>query len=242
MDSTTVKALGVIQALAFSAESRGVAELGRQVNLTQSNTFRILNTLVSQGYVRRDVESGRYALTTRMWEYGMQVIDRHPVRRVATVHMKQLYTQFNETILVSELSGHEVIYIDKVESDYPVRASARVGSRAAAWRTASGRAMLAFYPDKELAAILAPAKLDAAEMKKVKEALKQVKARGFAMTLSGVRTGVNSVAAPIWGHDKVPLAAISVSGPEERFSTEKMAELSAAVMNTATKISTSLGV
>jgi IclR family transcriptional regulator, KDG regulon repressor len=240
VDSTTIKALGVIQALAFSAEPRGVAELGRQVNLTQSNTFRILNTLVSQGYVRREAESGRYALTTRMWEYGMQVIDRHPVRRVANMHMKHVFAQIKETMLISELSGADVLYLDKVEADFPVRASARVGTRAPAWRTASGRAILAFLPPEQLAEVLETAALNRKETTVLKEALDEVRSRGFAITLSGVRVGVNSVAAPIMGRGVVPLAAISVSGPEERFSSERLVELSSAVLNTATRISDSL--
>lgn len=242
MDTTTIKALRVIEALAASAEPRGVAELGRQLGFTQSNTFRILTTLASQGYVRSYPETGRYALTLRMWEHGMKALDRHPVRRVAGPHLKQLYAQLNETILISELNGSEVLYVDKLESDYPVRASARVGSRAPAWRTASGRVMLANHPDADVARLLADAALEPGRLDALMAELHEIRARGYAVTVGGTRPGVNSVAAPIWGGEAVPAAAISVSGPTERFSAERMAAISAAVMNSATRISESLGV
>lgn len=242
MDSTTIKALRVIEALAASTDPRGVAELGRQVNLTQSNTFRILTTLASQGYVRSHPEAGRYSLSLRIWECGMKVIDRHPVRRVASPHLKQLYAQLNETILISEIDGADVLYVDKLESDYPVRSSARVGSRSPAWRTASGRIMLAYHQEADVVKILEPLAIEPAKLATLLVDLREMRTRGFAVTIGGTRTGVNSVAAPIWGRESLPLAAISVSGPTERFSPERMSAISSAVMNTATRISESLGV
>jgi DNA-binding IclR family transcriptional regulator len=46
VDTTTIKALKVIEALSGSAELRGVAKLSRQLGLAKSNTFRILATLI----------------------------------------------------------------------------------------------------------------------------------------------------------------------------------------------------
>ena len=142
MDTTTVKALRVIEALSASEEPRGVAELSRQLGLTKSNTFRILATLTEQGYVRSHPETGRYWLTLKIWEQGAKVIERLPVRRVAQPHLKLLFSQLNETILISVLDLPEVLYIDKMDSDYPVRASARVGWRAPAESAPTSRRRL----------------------------------------------------------------------------------------------------
>jgi len=242
MDTTTVKALRVLEALAASEEPRGVAELGRQVGLTQSNTFRILSTLASQGYVVSHPDAGKYSLSLRLWELGMQAIDRHPVRRVAWPHMKQLFGQINETILISQLDGTDVLYVEKLESDYPVRASARVGARAPSWRTASGGAILAYYPEAEVVKRLEPANLPPERMAELMASLRDFRYRGYATTAGGTRPGVNSVAAPIWARNQnVPIAAISISGPAERFSVERLSALAAAAMNTATRITESLG-
>ncbi len=242
MDRTTVKALRVLEALASSQEPRGVAELGRELGLTQSNTHRILTTLLSQGYVVAHPDVGRYSLSPKMWELGARIIERHPIRRVVGPHLKQLYAQLNETILVAELSGVDVLYIDKLDSDYPVRASARVASRAPAWRTASGRSILAFFKPEDLERYANAAGIEPSKFQQLKQELKDVHQRGYAITIAGTRIGVNSVAAPIWGHGPVPLAGIAVSGPTERFSSERMSSISAAVMNTATRITESLGV
>lgn len=242
MDNTTIKALRVLEALAQSEEPRGVAELGRQVGLTKSNTFRILATLASQGYVRSHPETGRYSLTLKIWEQGAKVIERHPVRRVAQPHLKLLFGQLNETILLSVLELPDVLYIGKMDSDYPVRASARVGSRAPAWRIASGKAMLAYQSDEVIDEVAGKANLSPETIEQLRQEFREIRERGFAMSFSGSRPGVNSVAAPVWTSDAAPTAAVSVSGPAERFSAERMAALGSAVMNTATRISESLGV
>lgn len=240
MDSTTVKALQVLNALADSEEPRGVAELSRQLGFSKSNTFRILTTLVSQGFVRSVGDAGRYTLTLKLWELGVRVIDRHPVRRVARPHMKMLFNQLDETILLSVLDQAEVLYIEKFEGEYPVRASARVGWRAAAWRTASGKSLLAYQSEAVVSSLVESQVSSEAYPDFLKE-LREVQQRGFAMSFNGSRPGVNSVSAPIWGTDRIPMAALSVSGPAERFSHDRMLSISISVMNAAMRISESLG-
>ena len=242
MDTTTVKALRVIEALSVSEEPRGVAELSRQLGLTKSNTFRILSTLTEQGYVRSHPETGRYWLTLKIWEQGAKVIERLPVRRVAQPHLKLLFSQLNETILMSVLDLPDVLYIDKMDSDYPVRASARIGWRAPALRTASGKSMLAYQPDEVVAKLAEQGLIVKDDLAQFRKELSEIRERGFALSFSGSRPGVNSVAAPIWGSEPIPVAALSVSGAAERFSIERLNGISSSVMNASTRISESLGV
>jgi DNA-binding IclR family transcriptional regulator len=135
-----------------------------------------------------------------------------------------------------------VLYIGKMDSDYPVRASARVGARAPAWRTASGISMLAFQRDELVAELATVAKLDDSEMATLRGKLADVRHRGYAVSLNGTRQGVNSVAAPIWTGESVPQAAVSVSGPAERFGPDRMSAIGVSVLNAATRIAESLGV
>lgn len=241
MDSTTIKALLLIEALSTSEEARGVAELSRQLGYSKSNTFRILSTLASQGYVRSHADTGRYFLTPKLWEQGVRVIDRLPVRRVAQSQMKLLFVQLNETVLLSVFDYPHVLYIGKIEGDYPVRASAREGWRAPAWTTASGKSLLAHQPEEVVARLAEDELVSAAGFDALKQELEEVRMRGFALSYNGSRPGVNSVSAPIWGPGRTPVAALSVSGPTERFSPERMLGMAASVMNTATRISESLG-
>lgn len=241
MDTTTIKALKVLEALASSPEPRGVAELGRQLGFTQSNTYRILSTLASEGYVRSFPDTGRYALSLHMWELGIKALDRHMVKRVAYPHLRKLFAQVDETVLAAELDGHEVLYIDKLESESPLRVSVRLGSRAPVLRTATGLAILAYHPADSIKAQIAAAKLDKAEATRLRDVLAETRKRGYAVTINAIHHGVHSIGAPIFGPDTLPLGAVAVSGPPERMNEAKMAEIAMAVLNASATISESLG-
>ncbi len=242
MDSTTVKALRIMEALSASDDERGVSELSRQVGLTKSNTFRILSTLVDQGYVQSNPETSRYFLTLKIWEQGTRVIDRNPIRRVARPHLQALFAKINETILVSVIDLPEVLYIEKIESDNPVRASARVGQRAPALRAASGKSILAFYPDDDIERYAKQGIGNKSDLALFRNELSQVREQGYAISISGSRPGVNSIAAPIWGGQMVPGGALSVSGPAERCTINFLESIASDIINTSTLISESLGV
>ncbi|WP_353094043.1 helix-turn-helix domain-containing protein, partial [Methylibium sp.] len=74
MDTTFVKGLQVIEALATHPTLTGVTELAKHLGLTKSNAHRLLQTLVACGYVRNLEQSGKYELTLKLWELGAAVV------------------------------------------------------------------------------------------------------------------------------------------------------------------------
>ena len=148
MDTTFVKGLQVMEALARNPQLCGVSDLARHLGMTKSNVHRLLQTLVACGYVRNMEQSGKYELTLKVWELGAAVLGRLDVKSIASEYMEQLGQLSGETVHLSVLDGVEVVYIDKVDSPHPVRAYSHVGGRAAVrrpshhnWRTfpTSGR-------------------------------------------------------------------------------------------------------
>ncbi|HVK32095.1 MAG TPA: helix-turn-helix domain-containing protein, partial [Burkholderiaceae bacterium] len=70
MDTTFVKGLQVMEALARNPQLCGVSDLARHLGMTKSNVHRLLQTLVACGYVRNMEQSGKYELTLKVWELG----------------------------------------------------------------------------------------------------------------------------------------------------------------------------
>ena len=66
-DKTLTKGLQILEALVRSAGPRGVSELAKELSLTKSNVHRLIQTLVSIGYVTQDVETDRYQLSAKLW-------------------------------------------------------------------------------------------------------------------------------------------------------------------------------
>src|SRR5262245_44130436 len=122
MNTTFVNGLSLLEAMARHGEPCGVSELARLLQLTKSNVHRLLQTLSERGYVRNLGASGRYEVTLKLWELGVEVLDKLDVKTIALAHMEHLAQLSGETVHLSILDHGEVVYIDKVDSPKPVRA------------------------------------------------------------------------------------------------------------------------
>ena len=73
-----MKALRVMETLAFSDGPRGVSDLARELGYQKSNVHRILTTLVDQGYVIQFDASAAYQLNYKMFEIGSRMVSSIP--------------------------------------------------------------------------------------------------------------------------------------------------------------------
>ena len=245
METTLVKGLQVLASLAVHPEISGVTELAAHLNLTKSNTHRLLQTLTTCGYVRNVNQSGKYELTLKLWELGTAIADRLDIAHYAEEGMRCLSTRCRETIHLSVLEGDQVMYLDKIDSPQPVRAYSRVGGRAPAYCVATGKALLAYAPDDLVTQI--SGHLQAHTSKTIltphdlRKELEDVRRRGYAVNRGEWRDGVCGVAAPIWDTEGRVCAAIGVSGPADQFGQRNLKKFKTAVAEVAWQISAKLG-
>jgi DNA-binding IclR family transcriptional regulator len=245
MDTTLLKGLTVLEALAASREPRGVTDLANELGMLKSNVHRLLQTLAHRGYVRKDAASGRYECTLKVWELGALLAERLDVRRAARPHVAALAERTSETVHLSVLDGADVLYVDKAESPQPVRAYSRVGGRAPAYCVATGKALLAHAPDEivtELSAALVrhtPRTITDPDV--LRKELRRVREVGYAVNRGEWRETVGGLAAPIFDVNRAAIAAIGLSGPTDRLNTNRMREWAPLVMAAASAISRELG-
>src|SRR5882724_5892417 len=121
METTLVKGIRMLEAVAASDGPRGVSELGRALGMTRSNAHRLLQTLCTLGYVRHDPERGQYESTLRLFELGAGVAMRLDVRTLAHPVMQTLARRLDENVILSVRDGHEVLVLDRVEGTRALR-------------------------------------------------------------------------------------------------------------------------
>lgn len=245
MDSTVLKAIDVLEALARAEGSRGVTEIAKEVGLTKSNVHRLLKTLESRGLVAQSAEDNRYALALRLWELGLTVIDRLDVKRVAGPYLRELGERTRETVHLSMLNDGDVVYVDKIDSPEPVRAYSRIGGRAPAYCVATGKALLAYAPDELVHAVartLFPhTERTVRTEAQLRHELELVRARGYAINHGEWRESVWGLAAPIRQAPGRVVAAVGISGPALRLKPRRIKECTPIVVATANAISARLG-
>jgi DNA-binding IclR family transcriptional regulator len=245
MDSTIVKAMAVLEALATSDHPCRITDLARQLNLAKSNTHRLLKTLEALGYVRQRPDNALYEATLRLWELGLRVVDRLDVRRVARPYIEALASRSAEAAHLSRFEAGEVVYLDKIESTQPVRAYTQIGGRAPSYCTATGKALLAFQSEAAIAAVAS--RLTAFTSRTLAEPdallvhLATIRRQGYAINQGEWRASVYGLAAPVFDGSGAAVAAIGISGLGERLKLRTLRAMAPSVMQAASAISLELG-
>lgn len=245
MDTSFLKGLAVLEALALAEKPRGVSELAIEMNMTKSNVHRLLQALVHRGFAAKDPETSRYKLTLKLWELGAYILSRIDLKEVSNPYLRNLAKQTTEAVHLSVLDGTDVIYIDKIDSAQPVRAYSRIGGRAPAYCVATGKALLAYQPACIMERVAASMeKLTSRTLRNPEELMQElarVRQLGYAVNRGEWREGVCGIAAPIRDSSKTVIAAVGLSGPAPRMGAGVMRDLAPIVMQTAAAISRSLG-
>lgn len=246
MDKTLLKGLQVLTHVARSKRSVRITDVAAELELTKSNAYRLLKTLEVAGFVRQDPKSKEFMASLRLWELGRQVANRLDLRANAGDALHRLAEESRETVHMAVLDGHDVIYIEKIDSPEPVSAYTRLGGRAPAHCVATGKALLSQMSEAELAPILANLERHSPFTIVNPEALKADLANaaslGYAINRGEWRESVWGIASVVKDSNGDVAAAVGVSGPSFRLNDgARCDELAILVKAAARDISQRIG-
>jgi len=219
-----------------------LTELSLHTGINKSTALRILAHLEREGYVFRDTR-GAYHTGTALLRLGVRSSLEVHLREAAQAPMRELWRITQETVNLGLLDGLEVLYLDSLESPQSFRLVANVGTRAVAYRTALGKAILAFTPPPDREASLAAFQFHAFTPRTIttraqlEAELASVETQGYAIDDEESVLGVRCLAAPIFDTAHAVVAGISISGPTSRITAKRIPEFAAALRAAAAQIS-----
>ncbi|WP_170574927.1 IclR family transcriptional regulator [Ruegeria atlantica] len=217
VDSTLSKGLMILENLVASRKSKGVTELSRELELTKSNTFRLLQSLVTLGYVKHS-EDKTYAATLKTWQVGRASVENLNLRELAAPEMAYLSHETGEAVYLAVPENLQVIYIDKVESKKPIRSWNPVGGSAPIYCVGTGKAILAAnYAQmrEKLGPSLARfTDRTLTDLRAIDQEMQVTIKQGYAFDTGEFRDRVLSFGAAITLPDGEAIAALGVSLPD----------------------------
>jgi DNA-binding IclR family transcriptional regulator len=228
VDKTLTKGLQLLEALSEGEESRGISELALQLSLTKSNVHRLLQTLTKCGYVTREASTERYLLSTKLWRVSRRGRPFDALRRQVRPVLRTLVEETNESVLFCVVESDELVPIDQVETQSPVRVFFSVGQPFPIDRVImNGKALTAL----QLIALAGRPQIEArAAARKVQQQLQKDDAYGdlllsqisetrtnkFAFSRGEWVSGVNAVAVPVQDLSHNLIGVLSCFGPADR--------------------------
>lgn len=246
--ATLDKGLTILEAIGRADAPQGLTltEISQRLGIHRTTLLRFLTTLRARGYLERDPSTERYRLGPQVLALASMWLADLDIRQIARPILQRACDAGGELVHLTILDDHEVVTVDRIEGRHPLSLQTGIGNRRPAYRSASGKAILAHLPEADVARVL-EAGMDPVTAGTItsREAmardLEGVRARGYAIDHEENFLGVCCVAAPVYDYTRMPIASISIATPTQRAGAERLDYLGLVVRDAAAELSRQLG-
>lgn len=142
------RGLAVIESFDDEHARMAIAEVAARTGISRTAARRYLLTLVHFGYAESDGK--RFWLTPRVLRLGQGYLEAARLPRLVRPFIQHLSMTTGETVNVSVLDGHEVVYVARSNSPRLVSIGFHPGARAPAHVVSPGIVLLATLDDAAL--------------------------------------------------------------------------------------------
>ena len=244
---TLNRALSILDCFTQEHPSLGVRETARQVNLSTSATGRLMAAMKDLGILSQNPNTRAYTLGARVLSWAGVYAATLDVRNVALPAIEELHHTTRETISLYVQEGKERVCVERMESPENVRIVARIGRRLPLYAGSAGKVFLAFMPAFRRDEILNSVSLEPftrntiVDLPALCRELETIRAQGYAFSNGEWILEASGVAAPVFDRNGEVAAALTISGPTQRFTPENVAYYTRQVIEFAGRISRDLG-
>ena len=236
------KGLDIIELLSCEEFGLSLSDIARSLSRSVGEIFRMLAVLEQRGYVAHDGVSGRYVLTTFLFELAHRLPNVRRLTAIAGPSMRKLAAEIRQSVHLAIVTNDEVLVIGQVDSPSNNVMSVRLGAKIELWNASSGRVILAHAGCEELdryvAAVPLPRGMSRQQLDKD---LEEIRAKGHEVRDSFVVRGVVNISAPIFDHSGVAVAALTVPHIERVDDGVKFETCVSRIVASAQELSTAMG-
>jgi len=242
------RVLLMLEVLAHTPHGLTLMELVHELKIPKAGAFRIIITLLHHNYVQKNDTTGKITLSRKILALGNSAICQYNMIEEALPFMRSLRDNTGETVQLNTHIGCEGVVLEQVPSIHEIRIVVDPGTRFGLHCSASGKAILAFLPEKEREQILAdmtfprfsPATIT--NRNEFRKELAWVRKTGYGTDRAeGIVVGLHCVSAPIFDQNMYPVGAFTVTAPAARMPVKSFSKVAASVMKHSEELSSKLG-
>lgn len=228
--SAILRAIRILEALADHERPPQLAEIAQTVALPKPTVLRILGTLEHAGIVSREPDTKRYGFAERLNQFAGQVLLGSPNRCNRHAILEELVEQVGETCNLTIPNGNSVLFLDRVETGWPLRLQLGPGSRVPLYASASGKLFLSAMPKRSRDRFIAQTPLirhtpkTLTEAKRLNAEFNAIRERGYSIDDEEYLPGICCISVPVRNADGKVVAGLSAQAPITRMRPEQSLE------------------
>ena len=248
MQSSIVEKL--LSLLTIISETRApmtFSELVTKSGMNKSTVHRLLAIGSEQQLVQLEKQRKVYLLGPKVFELVRGAYGGYDIQAVALGEMVRLHGLFDANVTLGVPNGMEVVYLRILESRNALGSIQRPGMREQVHCSASGKALLAFLPDR-----VVDSKLDGynferhtkrtiADANAFKVALEAVQRDGYATNDREEYEHFLGISAPIFNYMGEPIAVINIWSVHPRHSMSDLTEWSTELLSSCARVTGLVG-
>lgn len=212
----------IIEEIARAGAPVTASALSEALGLPTATIHRLLATAEEEGLVQRDLDGRSYAVGRRMRRLSGNILSSQRIRTERLLVMRALAETVGETCNLAAPMRHGMVYLDRVETHWPLRIQLAVGTQVPFHATASGKMYLSSLRSDKLNRTLKWLELThhtdrtLTDAEPLRDALAITRQRGYATDDEEFMEGMSAIAVPIRGSQGRLLSTLSIHAPVQR--------------------------
>lgn len=242
--SAALRAVALLEAVANANRPLALTDVVETLRLPKPTVYRMMVLLEQSGLLLREPDGKRYSVGPRLSAFAMSVIMNSVLRAPRHAILERLVQEIGETCNVTMLEDGEVLYLDRVETAWPLRMHLAPGSRVPLHCTASGKLLLSQLPEKQQSRIIQGLRLERytentiVDKKAFKLELERIREQQVGTDSEEFLSGMICVAVPILDPGDEVCASVAVHAPVARMSLERGLSYVPSLQRAAKELST----
>ena len=197
-----------------------LTELSTLAGIPKSSCHAITTTLAKRGYLYSLGKPRVLYPTRRIYDVAREVHDNDPYLLRFTPLLERLRDSCRETVILGKRQGDKIIYLQVVESENPIRYTAKPGEFKPLHSSSIGKAMLGSLKESEMRAAVAELEMSNITQTTLVDAdaliedLLEGKRRGYFLTRGENVSDVWAIASYLNVNSET--LGIAIAGPQHR--------------------------
>lgn len=241
--SGNLRLLVLLERICASETPLTAVDVMAEMDLPRPTAHRLLATLESDGFIRRQPGGRGYVAGLRMHRLAAGMVASMRRRAPVSMVLRDLSETIGETCNIAQRDGDAVVYIDRVETKWPLQIALPIGTRVPLHCSAAGKVFLASLTAEDLRPLLVCSNLaqrapnTITEPARLVEELRRTRERGWGEDDEEAIQGMVALAVPITDAAGQIFATLSFHAPVLRMSLERARGHLPLLQRTAAEIS-----
>lgn len=220
-----------------------LVDIYRACELERPTAHRLLQALVSEGFLKQGPGSKLYFLGSALYAIGLSATPQQSLRDICHPFLRRIAAETGDTVFLAQRENLDSVCLDRAEGAFPVKAYVvEIGHRRPLTVGGSSLAILSTLPDDEIDRICQsnyartiqahPRYLESA----LRERIQDSKRDGYLLSPVLDIPDILTIAVPLVTNNRFPTAAISVSTVSSRLDKTRAAQVALLLRATVDKI------